>query len=455
MSPFKSSLYWRLLISFCAVNLLALLFGGFLTQRFIEYTTAVEINWASLAQGADQAYEQGGATGLAEWSLQQRREGIEATLYENGEALSPIRMPSSVRGSLQTWLDEKRDMVLQPWPNLYVAVQQVQGGDGHARQLVALSRTHSRLRPQTRQTIFLASQAVLSLLFIGLVGWWVARSVARPVEAIRQATRRMASGELSARVGEQGRRAHDELAQLARDFDAMAERIEALVAHDRSVLQDLSHELRSPLARLHLILDLARRSERPDDAARYFAQAEQEITRLDDMTGDMLALSRLEGGIPGENRERIDLAALLHECVQRAALEAQARRIALSLEAVAPVTVSGHPLLLERAFDNLIANAIKFSPEGGTVALSAQRHGASVRCTVRDHGPGVPEDELPSLFRPLFRGSNASRAQGHGLGLAIVQRVVRAHGGEVSAHNAAGGGLAVDVLLPVLPDAPH
>lgn len=455
MSPFKSSLYWRLLISFCAVNLLALLFGGFLTQRFIEYSTAVEINWASLAQGADQAYEQGGATGLTEWSLQQRREGIEATLYENGQSLSPIRMPSSVRGSLQTWLDEKRDMVLQPWPNLYVAVQQVQGSDGHARQLVALSRTHSRLRPQTRQAIFLASQAVLSLLFIGLVGWWVARSVARPVEAIRQATRRMAAGELSARVGGKGRRAHDELAQLARDFDAMAERIEALVAHDRSVLQDLSHELRSPLARLHLILDLARRSGHADDAARYFAQAEQEITRLDDMTGEMLALSRLEGGIPGENRERIDLAAILRECVQRAALEAQARRIALSLDAAAPVWVSGHPLLLERALDNLIANAIKFSPEGGAVALSAQRSGANVRCTIRDHGPGVPEGELPSLFRPLFRGSNASRAQGHGLGLAIVQRVVRAHGGEVSAHNADGGGLAVEVLLPALPDAPE
>lgn len=452
MSPFKSSLYWRLLVSFCAVNMLALLFGGFLTQRFIEYTTAVEINWASLAQGADQAYESGGSDALTEWSLQQRREGIEATLYENGGALSPIRMPSSVRGSLQNWLDEKRDMVLQPWPNLYVAVQQVTGRDGHTRQLVALSRTHSRLRPQTRQTIFLASQAVLSLLFIGLVGWWAARSVARPVEAIRQATRRMASGELSARVGSEGQRAHDELAQLARDFDAMAERIEALVTHDRSVLQDLSHELRSPLARLHLILDLAQRSEDPADAARYFRQAEQEITRLDQMTGEMLALSRLEGDIPGEHRDRIDVAALLQECVQRAALEAQARRIVLSLApSPTPVSVSGSALLMERAFDNLIANAIKFSPDEGKVELAVRQGDGAAICTIRDHGPGVPEAELPSLFRPLFRGSNASRAEGHGLGLAIVQRVARAHGGDVEARNAEGGGLQVELTLPLVP----
>ncbi|RAO77816.1 HAMP domain-containing sensor histidine kinase [Dyella jiangningensis] len=451
MSPFKSSLYWRLLVSFCAVNLLALLFGGFLTQRFIEYGTAVEINWASLAQSANEVYENGGTGALAVWSQQQRREGIDATLYENGEALTPMRTPAWVRGSLQNWLDEKRDMVLQPWPNIYVAVQQVNGSDGRVRQLVALSRTHSRMRPQTRTTIFLASQAVLSLLFIGLVGWWVARSVARPVEAIRQATRRMASGELSARVGREGQRAHDELAQLARDFDAMAERIEALVTHDRSVLQDLSHELRSPLARLHLILDLAQRSDSAEDAARYFRQAEQEIGRLDHMTGEMLALSRLEGGIPGENRERIDVVSLLHDCIQRANVEAQARRIALSLVSSAPLMVSGSVLLLERAFDNLIANAIKFSPEGSPVELAVRQVDDRACCIVRDHGPGVPDAELSSLFRPLFRGSNASRAEGHGLGLAIAQRVARAHGGDIEARHAEGGGLQVELTLPLAP----
>jgi len=454
VNPFKSSIYWRVLISFCAANLLALALGIFLTQQFIEYSTAVEINWSVLAQGADQAYERGGSTALTEWSLQQRREGIEATLYENGQALSPIRIPPSVQESLQTWLAEKRDVVLQPWPNLYLAVQQVQGSDGHSRQLVAFSRSHSRLRQQTRQSIFLAIQGGLSLLFIGFVGWWVARSVAKPVEAIRRATQRMASGELSARV-EGKRRAPDELAQLASDFDAMAERIEALVAHDRSVLQDLSHELRSPLARLHLILDLAHRSTTPEEASRYFLQAEQEISRLDDMTGEMLALSRLEGGIPGVNREPVDVSALLRECVRRAQLEAQARGIVLDVVDAAPAIVSGNELLLERAFDNLIANAIKFSPAGGRVVLRSQSVAGRVEMSVSDNGPGVPDAELGSLFRPLFRGSNASRADGHGLGLAIVQRVVKAHGGDIQAANGADGGLVVCLQLPLAGGESH
>jgi two-component system OmpR family sensor kinase len=141
-------------------------------------------------------------------------------------------------------------------------------------------------------------------------------------------------------------------------------------------------------------------------------------------------------------------------CWQRAELEARARRITMSMvSSPAPLMVSGSVLLLERALDNLIANAIKFSPEGGRVELAVREVDGRAVCAVRDHGPGVPEAELPSLFRPLFRGSNASRAEGHGLGLAIVQRVARAHGGDVEARNVEGGGLLVQLLLPLAPPA--
>ena len=449
MNPFRSSLYWRLLIWFCVANLLVLLLGGLLTRGFIEYTTAREINWVALAQGADQAYESGGAAALADWSEQQRHEGIEATLYEKGAALYPIHLHASIESSLPGWLDANRDIVLQPWPGIYVAVQQVTGDDGQVRQLVAFSRTHTRLNPQTRQTILLSIQLVLSLLCIGLLGWWVARSVAKPVEALRDATRRMAAGELSTRVGRQGGMAHDEIAQLAYDFDAMAERIEALVAHDRGVLQDLSHELRSPLARLHLILDFAQRSSSAAEADSYFRQAEQEIGRLDRMTGEMLTLSRLEGGIPGMNRERLELLELIRGCIARAELEAGARKIQLHLVSSQPVTVLGSALLVERALDNLIANAIKFSPEGGSVELAVREGKNVAELSISDRGPGVPDGELEFLFRPFFRGSNAARADGHGMGLAIVQRVVQVHGGDIYACNGMRGGLEVHLQLPL------
>ena len=455
MNPFKSSLYWRLLLWFCAANLLVLVLGGFLTQRFVEYTTEVEVDWAALAQSAEQAYDQGGQPALTDWIDQQRRQNIEATLFQDGQPLQPIRLPPSIRESLPDMLAANRSLVLRPWRGLYmyVAVEPVIGADGKQRQLVAVSRSHTRLPPQARERILLAVQCVLSLLFIGLVGWWVARSVAKPVQALRDATRRMAAGELSARVDHPGGATRDELVQLAGDFDAMAERIEALVTHDRRVLQDLSHELRSPLARLQLILDLAQRSTDPTVAERYFRQAEQEIARLDRMTGDMLALSRMEGGLPGMERERLDLVELAHDGLQQAALEADARHIRLQWQAPdTPLDVVGSPVLLERALGNLISNAIKYSPEGSNVELSVRAIDGQAECLVRDHGPGVPEAELPSLFRPFFRGSNATRAEGHGLGLAIAQRVAKAHGGEILARNGEGGGLEVRLRLPVAGD---
>ncbi|SFS02715.1 two-component system, OmpR family, sensor kinase [Dyella sp. OK004] len=449
MNPFKSSLYGRLLLWFFVVNLLVLVLGGFLTRRFIEYTTEVEINWSALAQSAGEAYDSGGVPALQAWAAAQRQEGIDATLFENGQPLTPMRSPSALRQSMTDALAEGRDMVMQPYPRVYLAVQQVAGGDGKVRQLVALSRTHVRMNRETRDQIFLAFQFGLSLLLIGLASWWVARSVAKPVEALRDATRRMASGELSTRVGPEGRKGPGELSLLAHDFDAMAERIEALVSHDRGVLQDLSHELRSPLARLHLILDLAQRSDAAQ-AAAYFRQAEQEIGRLDRMTGEMLALSRLEGGLPGMERERVDLAEVVRDGIAQVELEAAARGVQLQPAIESAVIVSGNAQLLERALDNLLANAIKFSPEGGRIELGVRTVEGMAELTVRDHGPGAPEEELEQLFRPFFRGSNAACAEGHGLGLAIVRRVTQVHGGDIHARNADGGGLEVRLRLPLI-----
>jgi signal transduction histidine kinase len=449
MNPFKSSLYWRLLGWFCAANLLVLLVGGFLAQRFIEYRTAVEIDWSALAQSANQQYEAGGNPALQRWMFEQRHEGIDATLFEHGRALVPMRMPHAFGLPIPALLEAGQDVVMQPRPGVYLAVQQVTGDDGRVRQLVALSRTHTRLRRETQAQILLAIQAGLSLLFIALIGWWVARSVARPVEALRNATRRMAAGELSTRVGRDGP-AHDELAQLARDFDTMAERIEALVAQERRVLQDLSHELRSPLARLQLILDLAHRSTDRDKADAYFRQAEAEIARLDRITGEMLALSRMEAALPGMQRDTVDLADVAAECVAQTDVEARARGIRVRLLAPdEPVWVLGEGMLLERACGNLLANAIKFSADGGEVLVQVQVVDAAAELRVSDRGPGVPEAELDALFQPFFRGSNAIRADGHGLGLAIVQRVVNVHGGMIAARNREGGGLEVRLRVPL------
>jgi two-component system, OmpR family, sensor kinase len=448
-SPFRSPLFWRLLIFFCIANLLVLVLGSWLTSRFIAFSAAQSIDWPALAQAAEDAYDNGGADSLDTWVQRQHAEGIEATLFENGEPLREIRLPPAMRDALPGWLQAGHNIELNPMPGFYIAVEQVTGHDGHVRQLVAISRSRTRIPRHEREKILLGVQLGLSLLLIGGIGWWVARSVSRPVEAMRAATRKMAAGAFATRVDQRWSRARDELGQLARDFNGMAERIEILVAHDRGVLQDLSHELRSPLARLHLILDLAQHSTDPKEASAHFAHAEREIARMDRMTAEMLALSRLEGGLPGMERESVDLVDLVRQRMDAARVEAEARSISLQLADAGPVTVRGSGILLERALDNVIANAIKFSAAQTCVELWVGRDLGRAEVRVRDHGPGVPAEELASLFRPFFRGTNAAHADGHGLGLAIVQRVMQVHGGDVQAANAEGGGLEVTMCLPV------
>jgi len=214
------------------------------------------------------------------------------------------------------------------------------------------------------------------------------------------------------------------------------------------VLQDVSHELRSPLARLQLILELARQ-ESGSGAVAHFERAEHEIARLDLLIGELLALSRMEGDLPGMTRDPVDLAALAGDCLAEAELDAAAHGIQLRLDVAGLLETSGNAQLLARALDNLLSNAIKYAA-GGEVLLRLARNGDRAELSVRDHGPGVPEADLPKLFRPFFRGANAVRAEGHGLGLAIVERIARAHGGQATAVNAPGGGLCVTLSLPLI-----
>jgi signal transduction histidine kinase len=444
MSPLTSPLYRRVLIWFITANLATLLLGIVLTDSFVHRGALSEPDWAELAKAANEAYETQGAAGLEAWVSERRQEGIQAMLFENQRPLIPLRLPPPVLDMLPRLLAED-EILLRPQPEIRIVGMAVTGADGVRRQLVAVREPRP---PHLRRQIFVIVQLVLSLFAIGGVGWWIARSVAKPVEALRETTKRMAAGELSARLGPRWTQPRDELGQLARDFDSMAGRIESLVAHERGVLQDLSHELRSPLARLQLILDLAQSGTR-EECAVHFRRGEAEIERLDRMIGEILALSRMEADLPGMERERVMLAGILRGRVDAAGLEAQARDLQLSTSTDATPVVLGNPVLLERALDNLLSNAIKFSTPGGAIDVSLSKTKDRAVLQVRDHGPGVPADEVESLFRPFFRGTNAERAQGHGLGLAIVARIVQAHGGEVQAQNAEGGGLRVKMCLPL------
>ncbi len=292
-----------------------------------------------------------------------------------------------------------------------------------------------------------------AFLVTGLVSYLLARSLSAPVRRLRAATQALAAGDLSARVGAPADPPGDEVAELGRDFDRMAAHIEALVAAQKRLLRDISHELRSPLARLNVALGLAR--GKAGAAAREpLDRIEREAGRLNDLIGELLALNLLESGADHFRTGPVDLQALAAEVVRDADFEAQGSGRAVRLVPGAALWVTGVAELLRRALENVVRNAVRFTAEGTAVEVRCSRvegaAGESARVAVRDRGPGVPEAALGSLFEPFYRVADARdrKSGGSGLGLAITDRAVRLHGGRVAAANAPDGGLEVVVELP-------
>lgn len=287
------------------------------------------------------------------------------------------------------------------------------------------------------------------VLVIVLMGWVLAASLAIPLRHLHRAVERFGQGAVSTRVRTQR---SDEIGALARAFDEMAERIETLLAAERRLLQDVSHELRSPLARLGFAVELARTGA---DREAALDRVRKEADRMAALIGALLQSHRVEGGPADEAWEEIPLHGLLQEIVRECELEAEPRECRLVLHVGRPAVVRGVRELLHRALENVIRNAIAHAPAGTAVELSldGSDHGATV--VVRDHGPGVPAELLEAIFQPFFRvQADRSRASGGaGLGLAIARRAVEMHGGRIMAHNAAPG-LVIAIALPEAPSPP-
>ncbi len=294
---------------------------------------------------------------------------------------------------------------------------------------------------------------ILGLILVGgAFCYWLARYLTAPVKKLRIATQELARGNLSARVGRSGSR-RDELVSLGSDFDLMAEQIESLVQAQRRLLGDISHELRSPLARLNVALELVRQRS-GTEASSALARIQREAENLNEMIGQLLTLTRLQTGAREIQKSEFDLCRLVREIADDAEFEAQSGNRAVKMESDAVCSFTGNEQLLRRAIENVVRNAVHYTPAGSSVEISVRRaawdtnHDA-IAVSVRDHGPGVPETALEEIFRPFYRVDDARdrEAGGVGLGLAIAERAIQLHGGKVSAANAPDGGLIVTITL--------
>ncbi|PYY13361.1 MAG: two-component sensor histidine kinase [Acidobacteria bacterium] len=289
----------------------------------------------------------------------------------------------------------------------------------------------------------------LALVISGLICALLARYVTRPITRLRTAAQKIAAGDLKARAGT-GSMQLDEVGQLVQDFDLMAERLQVLIGAQQRLISDVSHELRSPLTRLKLALDLAR-SDSGIEHSPALDRIEREAERLSALVGMLLTLSRLESGDSVPASTMVHIPDLLAEIAADVEIEAQSRGCSVGLERMQECWIEGDQELLRSAFENVVRNAIRYTEPGTSVHITIKCETNDVRIVVRDHGPGVPESELDNVFKPFYRvdTSRERRTGGVGLGLAIAERAIKLHNGKIGAGNLKEGGFQIQISLPM------
>lgn len=285
-----------------------------------------------------------------------------------------------------------------------------------------------------------------ALIASAISAFWLARYLIRPVAHLRHGLSALAHGQFDVRIGDKMDGRKDEVTALAHDFDASAARLQELQEVQQRLFHDVSHELRSPLSRLQAAIGVLRQN--PSKLEIMMERMDREIERIDGLVGEILTLARLTAGSGSNVVQTLDLMDLLNGIIEDAAFEGQARGITVSHDGSATFIAEVNGELIYRAFENVIRNALKYSPDNSRVSIRSEIIHGALRVTVTDEGPGVPAPQVDWIFQPFARGSDTAAPNGFGLGLAITKHAVEQHGGRVSASTAAGGGLAVMLEIP-------
>jgi two-component system sensor histidine kinase CpxA len=296
--------------------------------------------------------------------------------------------------------------------------------------------------PPLAPTLFIPYFALLTVAIVFLA-WLLSVRIVSPVHHVATIVERFGKGDLTARV--RGRR-RDEIGDLGRSFDGMADHIETLLTAERRLLQDVSHELRSPLARLSFAAELMKGAAKPDEA---LDRMRREILRLSRLIDNLIEVTRVEGDPSSRETQRLSLTSLIREVMTDCVFEAEARNVAITGQIDDGLEITGNSELIRRAVENVLRNAIRYSPKESVVSAQVSRDSNGITITISDSGPGVPEELLTQIFDPFVRvdPSRNSAAGGAGLGLSIARRAVLLHHGAISATNLRPG-LQVRITLP-------
>jgi two-component system sensor histidine kinase CpxA len=452
-------LFWRVFAWYLATTAVVLAIGIGLTMlsdpeyRFRRAVSVSQEAIRSQAQAAVAAWKHGGSGELQ--GMFQRSARPRFLFNSSGVQLSANKTPTHIQELVKRTLSSNViELEILP-PDTYAAVKVVAGSDSFVFARVLATEGGFRLLPLP---LPLWARLALGVFTASLICFLFAHYVTSPLTRLRAATREFAGGNLRVRIGT-GKPFNrgDEFTDLARDFDHMAVQTENLVLAQHRLLGDISHELRSPLARLQLALEIARRKSGPE-AEKSLNRIEQEAEKLNTLIGQILNAAKAEQLKPGA-KKLFDLSRLVKEVAEDADFEASGNDRRVLVENNEMSLMHGDREMLRSAIENVVRNAIRYTPGRTDVRIDLQKVDAShAQVTVRDHGPGVPADALPHLFEPFYRVNDARDRDsgGAGLGLAITRHVISAHGGTVHATNREGGGFEVCMDLPLtMPETPN
>lgn len=327
----------------------------------------------------------------------------------------------------------------------YGAIKVILGDDQVYLYVIELAR----FQPPTFFTVRIILQILAVVIIGGLFCYFLAGYLTSPIIKLRSATQKLAEGDFEIRVAEKVGNRRDELAHLAKDFDEMAERIENLINSEKRLTQDISHELRSPLARMNVALELARAKTNPE-TINLLQRIETESGRLNELIGQLLTLSKLETGSQSFEKHEINLTKLVEQITSDANFEARADNKTVQVKQKIEAKVLGNEQLLRSAIENVVRNAVRYTNDETTVDISIESIEKNALISIKDCGDGVPEEDLEKLFKPFYRVQEARdrKSGGTGLGLAIAERAVSNHNGMIKAENTEQG-LLVKIILPM------
>ena len=450
------SLYLRIFATIGLTTMLivavSILLSFHVANRWIEATEEIRPN--ELIADAARQLADGGRAGLQDWLRVQERTPSPALLLvidAEGRELLDRPLPPRLQlriGHMREWRQSPRPQNFRP----PLPMPRLVGPGGEEFFVVPTPRRLGPFglfgMPGVRGLVL-----VFALLITAAVSFLLARSISAPIRGLRDASRQLADGHLDARVRPAIAARRDELGSLGRDFDDMAARLESLMASRQELLRNISHELRTPLTRIRMAVELA--SQRDNGNAAELQRVVGEAEKLDHLIGQVLALAQVDHGAKAWKRDRVDLSALVETLLEEAGIEADTRSVTLRSEIQANVSLQGDAQLLAAAIENVLRNALRYTPPGDAVDVALRLAPGGAIVEIADRGPGVPAAELPRIFEPFHQVASARSPEdgGYGLGLAVTAGAARLHGGRVQASNREGGGLRVEILLGNAPAA--